>query len=887
MKKKNYNFSNISKSLSFSELSSFHYQNTPKKPKNLMNLYNFKYLSQSLSPYINVFCKFRPINELELIYSKKDAVRIQSSKHLYLKIEPPILTQEFIFDEIFEPNTHKFSFYNKTCKNIVSHAIQGYNGGIIFYGESGTGKTYTIKQIIPQIIKQIYEEIGISDRENEVFKIKVALFEIYKEQINDLLQKENTDLNIVELKNKKVEINNLTYLEVNNEIELNDAIMKGFSNKNKNNDNKKSHSFIEIKIYRYYRDKNIMKYSKLQIAELKIKEGHSMNKENNKSIDVLKMVVKKLNIRNEGNEEEFDIPYRKSKLTMILKDCFGGNSYTSFILTCTKSEYHINQTSSVFILGQNIRKIKNQPVVNVEVNADKNPIMKGIIVEDNKKFSNEINSLKKLNNRYQEKIEKDQIIIQELNDKVKIMKSEEINNNNLYEYFNNISKDKKELNNNHFLKSQKISNELANNQNNTNYAKKIIDDLLSDKNYYFQQIDKYKSQIEDFKSMLKEKEKKIQDLNDELNGKKGEIVLLQIEKEKILNKYEGKLSENQEQILNLEEKMSDERKKMENNLYTQIKNSEAIIRELREAKSESDSQVEKFKKNTEVLNNRIKELEIKYKNVIEDKEKINYNTDLEVKNYKIKLSQLNNEIFLKDSSIKKMNGEIQILKSELLKMKENDNNLLNSNISLNNKKEEIDSYTSKIKDLQNELNTIKIKQNNEQNELNQKLFKINDLEQKLKANESIINDCKSKYSLIDKELNETKTLVFNLNKQKENLLKEKDDFQKNCENTSLKDKEILILKQDKNKIEMKNIELEKELMLLKKMNQNIQNDNDSLRKKMNDYEEIKLELECLKNRGNNYSYIEINRSTLKQDYDKLLNENKQLKEALGNKTQNN
>jgi len=82
------------------------------------------------------------------------------------------------------------------------------------------------------------------------------------------------------------------------------------------------------------------------------------------------------------------------------------------------------------------------------------------------------------------------------------------------------------------------------------------------------------------------------------------------------------------------------------------------------------------------------------------------------------------------------------------------------------------------------------------------------------------------------------------------------------------------------------MELEKELLLLKKMNQNLQNENESLRKKMNDYEEIKLELECLKNRGNNYSYIEINRSTLKQDYDKLLNENKQLKKALENKNQN-
>ena len=523
----------------------------------------------------------------------------------------------------------------------------------------------------------------------------------------------------------------------------------------------------------------------------------------------------------------------------------------------------------------------------MEVNADKNPIMKGMIVEDTKRFSNEINNLKKINNKYQEKIEQDQIIIKELNNKVKIMELEEKNNNNIYDRFNIISKNGIEPNINYFLKSQKFSNELTNNQNISHYAKKIIDDLLSDKNYYFQLIDKYKNQIEDFKSLIKEQENKFQELNDELNDKKGEIVLLQMEKEKILNKYEGKLSENQEQILNMEKKISDERKQMENNMYTQIKNSEAIIRELREAKSKSDLQLEKFKKNIENLNNRIKELELKYKNLLEDKEKNNYDTDLEVNNYKIKLSQLNNEIFLKDSSIKKMNGEIEILKSELLKMKESNDSLLNSNMLLNSKKEEIDTYTTKIKDLQNELNTIKLNQNNEHNELNQKLLKINDLEQKLKTDESIIIDYKNKYVILDKELTETKSLVFDLNKQKESLLKEKDGFIKNSENISLKDREILILKQDKNKLEMKNLELEKELVLLKKMNQNLQNDNDSLRKKMNNYEEIKLELECLKNRGNNYSYIEINRSTLKEDYDKLVNENKQLKEALENINQKN
>jgi hypothetical protein len=130
------------------------------------------------------------------------------------------------------------------------------------------------------------------------------------EKINN---KETNDIEINNLNSEKKlnEEENYDEEKINNEIELNDAIMKGFNNKNKNTNNKKSHCFIEIKIYRYYRDKNIMKYSTLQIAELKIKEGHSMNKENNKSIDVLKMVVKKLNIKNEGNEEEIDIPYRK------------------------------------------------------------------------------------------------------------------------------------------------------------------------------------------------------------------------------------------------------------------------------------------------------------------------------------------------------------------------------------------------------------------------------------------------------------------------------------------------------------------------------------------------------------------------------------------------
>ena len=886
MKESNYLYLNSPNSTKLAKQSSYRYQSMPKKNAYPINIYNFNYITKLPSSYINVFCRFRPINELEFLYSKREAVIIQSSKHLLLKADNPSkYSQEFIFDEIFEPNIHKSSFYNKTCKNIVKHAMQGFNGGIIFYGDVCSGKTYIIKEIIPQITRQIYEEIGMSDFDNEIFKIDVGIYEIYKEQINDLLELNNINLNLVELKNKKVVINNLTYITINDEEDLNNVISQGLNNK----DNKiKSHCIIEFNIYRYYRDKNIMKYAKLYIVKLEGIENCSNDidipeeqKVINKSIDALKMVVKRLNDRNEQDEEETHIPYRNSKLTRILSDCFGGNSFTSLILTSSKSEYLINQTRNIFMFGQNVRKIKNKPLINVEVNANKNPIMKGIIMEDNKKVSNELNNLKQLNKRYPEKLDKNEMEIKELNDTIDILKFEKQNNINLHNQFNNLSKENGELNSKALYLSQKLSDEINTNQkisednsNLKNFTKTVMNDLISDKNYYLEQIDKYKKEKEQYKILSKEKDKIIQDLNNDLNDKKNEIFLLELQKEKISNKFEDTLYEKDEKIQNMKDEFSEEKKKMENNLYGQIKNSEMIIRELRESKSQSDNLVKKYKNNIESLHTKMKEIEVIYKNLIENNEKKYNDLEREIDKYKMQISQLTNDNYLKDSTINKMNGEIQILKTELSNIKSNNNNLLNNN------QKTINNYSSKIKDLQNELDTVKLKNNNENNLINNKLSEINNLEYQLKESQNTIDNYKNKYININNDLNEARSMVINLNKEKEDLLRQQNEYKKNEENIILKDREILILNQNKDIIEKKNKEQERELTTLKKMIQNLKNDNESLRKRMNDYEEIKTELECLKNRGNNYNYIEINKTSLKQNYDKLLEENKKLKEEL-------
>ena len=155
----------------------------------------------------------------------------------------------------------KEKFYLKTSQKIVNAVLQGYNGGIICYGETGTGKSYTIKEIIPQVENQIFEYIEDSNGNNELFKIEVAMIEIYKEQVNDLIDLKNTNLNLIENKSKKLIIDNLTHVGVSSKEQMAKIINKGLSNRNSReyNYNTKSHFITMITIYHYYKNENYFK----------------------------------------------------------------------------------------------------------------------------------------------------------------------------------------------------------------------------------------------------------------------------------------------------------------------------------------------------------------------------------------------------------------------------------------------------------------------------------------------------------------------------------------------------------------------------------------------------------------------------------------------------
>lgn len=100
------------------------------------------------------------------------------------------------FDTVFDPKSKQEDVYDCAVKPIVESVLEGFNGSIMAYGQTSSGKTHTMlgpdiddevnKGIIPRMVEGIFEKIEGAPEDIE-FTVKVSFIEIYMEKIKDLL----------------------------------------------------------------------------------------------------------------------------------------------------------------------------------------------------------------------------------------------------------------------------------------------------------------------------------------------------------------------------------------------------------------------------------------------------------------------------------------------------------------------------------------------------------------------------------------------------------------------------------------------------------------------------------------------------------------------------
>ena len=155
-------------------------------------------------------------------------------------VDNPNLFQlhRFTFDYVFDMDSNQQEVYDQTAKPAVISILEGYNSTIFAYGQTGTGKTFTMegftysssdtqRGIIPRSIDEIFNYIESLSNSDTKFMVRASYLQIYNESISDLLKPEKISLQIREDKKKGVFVEGLSEWAVRNPHDIYTLLQRG------------------------------------------------------------------------------------------------------------------------------------------------------------------------------------------------------------------------------------------------------------------------------------------------------------------------------------------------------------------------------------------------------------------------------------------------------------------------------------------------------------------------------------------------------------------------------------------------------------------------------------------------------------------------------------
>ncbi|KAJ0406462.1 hypothetical protein ATCC90586_000303 [Pythium insidiosum] len=294
--------------------------------------------------------------------------------------EPP---KSFTFDATFGAESTQQQVYDAAATAIVEAVMEGYNGTIFAYGQTGAGKSHTMEGygeqpgIIPNSFRHIFSKVAIS--KNKRILVRASYLEIYNEEIRDLLGKDpKARLDLKENADSGVYVKGLTAQVVKDAAEIDHVMQTGKKNRSvgatlMNQTSSRSHSIFTIVVESLGESsvdgKDHVCVGKLNLVDLAGSERQSKTgatgdrlQEANKinlSLSALGNVISALV---DGKSKH--IPYRDSKLTRLLQDSLGGNTKTVMIANCGPAEYNYEETLTTLRYASRAKNIKNKPKIN-------------------------------------------------------------------------------------------------------------------------------------------------------------------------------------------------------------------------------------------------------------------------------------------------------------------------------------------------------------------------------------------------------------------------------------------------------------------------------------------------------------------------------------------
>ncbi|XP_024967301.1 kinesin-like protein NACK2 [Cynara cardunculus var. scolymus] len=289
----------------------------------------------------------------------------------------------YTFDKVFDPSCPTTRIYEQGARDVALSAINGINATIFAYGQTSSGKTYTMKGITENVINDIYSHI--ENAAESKFALRLSALEIYNETVVDLLNRDSGALRLLDDPEKGTVVEKLTEEVVKDGQHLRFLIatceaQRQVGETSLNDRSSRSHQIIRLTI----ESSSLCEESRcgrsllasLSLVDLagservaqtnadgtRLKEGSHINR----SLLTLTTVIRKLS----GGKKTGHIPYRDSKLTRILQSSLGGNARTAIICTLSPALSHVEQSRNTLCFATSAKEVTNSAQVNMVV-ADK------------------------------------------------------------------------------------------------------------------------------------------------------------------------------------------------------------------------------------------------------------------------------------------------------------------------------------------------------------------------------------------------------------------------------------------------------------------------------------------------------------------------------------
>ncbi|KAK3217907.1 hypothetical protein Dsin_011877 [Dipteronia sinensis] len=346
---------------------------------------------QDLKGNIRVYCRIRPAFNTET----KNVIDYIGDDGSLVILDPSKPRKEgrkvFQFNRMFGPTSTQDEVFKDT-QPLIRSVMDGYNVCIFAYGQTGSGKTHTMSGPSGGSIKDVginylaLEDLfEISSRRKDIinYDIHVQMVEIYNEQVRDLLVEDSSTTKypfyICSSTSDKY-FQAIRSCASENGLSLPDATMHSVkstadvlhlmklggvnrvvSSTAINNRSSRSHSVVTVHIYGKDISGNILRsclhlvdlagserVDKSEVTGDRLKEAQYINK----SLSCLGDVITALAQKNSH------IPYRNSKLTLLLQDSLGGHAKTLMFAHVSPEGDSFGETVSTLKFAQRVSTVE-------------------------------------------------------------------------------------------------------------------------------------------------------------------------------------------------------------------------------------------------------------------------------------------------------------------------------------------------------------------------------------------------------------------------------------------------------------------------------------------------------------------------------------------------